>query len=226
MPVFRPFYLPSDLLQALGEHTGHFWSDPAMESVICDAVRAWMKPAPAAAPSTTTSSGAGYQWKNVFLPEGTKLRASFGHQPWSAVVEGAEIRYDGHSISPSRFANLQGSGNRNAWKAIWLRLPGSDEWILADAVRTARKASVARLLGTEVHEAKLPPHEKKAVACCQDHRKGKRAMGQAPVKLLTYYSFITDAAQSEAAGRQTSGPRRSRRLRASSIRRYGGTAWP
>ena len=226
MPIFRPFYLPSDLLEALGEHTGHFWSDPAMEPIICDAVRAWMKPAPAATQEPDAASESGYQWKHVFLPQGTRLRASFGRLSWFAVVEGEEIMHDGHAISPSRFANLQGSGNRNAWKAVWLRLPGSDEWLLANVVRAARKAAVARLLGTESHEQIQPPQQKKAVACCQDHRKGKRAMGQAPVKLLTYYSFITDAAQSAAADRQTSGLRRSRRWRASSIRRYGGTAWP
>ena len=43
-----PIYVPADLMQALGEHTGHFWSDPAMEPIIYDAIRAWMKPAPAA----------------------------------------------------------------------------------------------------------------------------------------------------------------------------------
>jgi len=40
-------------------------------------------------------------------------------------------------MSPSQFANLRGSGNRNAWKAVWLRLPGSDEWLLADVCRSA-----------------------------------------------------------------------------------------
>lgn len=226
MPIDRPIYLPSDLLEALGEHTGHFWSDPALEDVVCEAVRAWMKPAAAAGQQPATVSETGYQWKEVFLPEGTKLRTCFGGQSWFAVVEGAEIRYGGHAISPSRFANLQGSGNRNAWKAVWLRLPGSEEWLLADVCRSARKAAIARLLGAERQEEAQPRHEKKAVACCQDHRKGKRAMGQAPVKLLTYYLFLTDAAQSAAAARQTCGQGRSRRWRASSIRRYGGTAWP
>lgn len=226
MTIHRPMYLPSDLLQALGEHTGHFWSDPAMEDIVCDAVRAWMKPAPATPQQAAAGGEAGYQWKEVYLPEGTRLRASFGRQPWFAVVEDAEIKYGEHAISSSCFANLYGSGNRNAWKAVWLRLPGSEEWLLADVCRSARKAAIARLLGAEIQKEAPPPHEKKAVACCQDHRKGKRAMGQAPVKLLTYYLFLTDAAQSAAAAHRTSGQGRSRRLRASSIRRYGGTAWP
>jgi len=44
-------------------------------------------------------------------------------------------------------AYLRGSGNRNAWKAVWLRLPGSEEWLLANVCRSARKMAIARLLG-------------------------------------------------------------------------------
>ncbi|WP_254504547.1 hypothetical protein [Duganella vulcania] len=101
-------------------------------------------------------SEAGYQWKQVFLPAGTRLRASFGSQPYFATVVGAEIKYEGHAVSPSCFVNLHGSGNRNAWKAIWLRLPGTSEWLLADVCRSARKAAIARL-----HEGSAPAaHDK------------------------------------------------------------------
>ena len=54
-------FLPGELLLALGEHTGHFWSSPMLEPIICDAVRAWMKPAPAAPQSPAAPSEAGYQ---------------------------------------------------------------------------------------------------------------------------------------------------------------------
>jgi hypothetical protein len=74
-------------------------------------------------------------------------------------VEGTQIKHGEHAVSPSCFANLHGSGNRNAWKAIWLRLPGSDEWLLADVCRSARKAAIARLLGDAV-QADRPPQEK------------------------------------------------------------------
>ncbi|MES2347954.1 MAG: hypothetical protein V4641_10345 [Pseudomonadota bacterium] len=60
-----PIRVPSDVLEALGEFTGHFWSD-------------------------------------------------FDHQYYFAMVAGAEIKYGEHVVSPSCFANLQGSGNRNA----------------------------------------------------------------------------------------------------------------
>ncbi|WP_295996551.1 hypothetical protein [Rugamonas sp.] len=141
--------VPTDLLEALGEHTGHFWSDPLMEPIIWDAIRALMNPAPAAPQQPAVPSEAGYQWKQVFLPEGTKLRASFGRQPYFAVVEGAEIKCGEQSMSPSGFANLYGSGNRNAWKAIWLRLPGSDAWLLADVFRSARNKAIARMFGDD-----------------------------------------------------------------------------
>ncbi|MQA40540.1 hypothetical protein, partial [Rugamonas aquatica] len=111
-------------------------------------------------------SEAGYQWKEVFLPEGTRLRASFGRQQYFATVAGAEIKYGKHAVSPSCFANLQGSGNRNAWKAIWLRLPGSDAWLLADVCRAARKAAIARLLAGEAQDDRQ--HTPAAIKPAQD----------------------------------------------------------
>ena len=154
-----PIRVPPDLLEALGAHTGHFWSSLELEPIICDMIRDYMKPPPAVPAQPAGPSEAGYQWKEVFLPEGTRLRASFDRKPYFATVDGAEIKYGEHVISPSCFANLHGSGNRNAWKAIWLRLPGSDEWLLADVCRSARKAAIARLLGGASHEAaRYPPN--------------------------------------------------------------------
>jgi len=58
-----------------------------------------------------------------------------------------EIRHEDQPISPSKFANLHGSGNRNAWKVIWLRFPGSEQWVLADTCRTLQKAETMRMFG-------------------------------------------------------------------------------
>ncbi len=157
-----PIRVPSDLLESLGEFTGQCWSDSlALEPFICEAIRNYVHPAAAAqARPATASGGAGYQWKQVFLPEGTRLRASFGGRCYFAQVEGGEIKYGEHAMSPSRFANLQGSGNRNAWKAIWLCLPGSEEWLLADVCRSARQAAIARLIGDGA-PAGRPPQARK-----------------------------------------------------------------
>jgi hypothetical protein len=124
--LLHPIYLPADLLEELAKRTGHFWSGPENEAIVVEAVRALLKPEPAApsaralpvapaamtapAPVPAARSDAGYQWKQVFLPEGTTLRACFGGRPYFATVEGAQIQYGGHAISPSGFANLHGSG--------------------------------------------------------------------------------------------------------------------
>lgn len=159
--LFHPIRVPADLLVSLGEFTGNFWSDGlALEPFICEAIRNYIQPAPAVQTQATAPTQAGYQWKQVFLPEGTRLRARFGGRSYFARVEGEEIKHGEQAMSPSRFANLQGSGNRNAWKAIWLCLPGSDEWLLADVCRSARKAAIARLLGDDV-PAEQPPQARK-----------------------------------------------------------------
>ncbi|MES2162122.1 MAG: hypothetical protein V4476_13275 [Pseudomonadota bacterium] len=169
-----PIRVPDDVLVELGEFTGTFWSDSfAQEPFVIEAIRNYIKPATPAPQQPVEATEAGYQWKQVFLPEGTRLRASFGRQPYFATVVGAEIKYDGHAVSPSCFANLHGSGNRNAWKAVWLRLPGSNEWLLADVCRSARKAAIARLheggaladkRPADVESAPAPPAERRPAA--------------------------------------------------------------
>jgi len=74
------------------------------------------------------SEGEGYQWKRLFLPEGTRLRISFHGQQRFACVEGGTILSDGMATTPSRFANQDGCGSRNAWQAIWLQFPGERDW--------------------------------------------------------------------------------------------------
>lgn len=156
-----PMYVSIETLTALGELTGHFWADAiSLEPRIDDAIRHYIssqsKPAPAAnQPSASleparSSEAAGYQWKQLFLPQGTKLRASFGKESYFAAVMGDQIKCGEQSLSPSAFANLKGCGNRNAWKAIWLLLPGSEQWLLADVVRASRHTAIARLFGDDV----------------------------------------------------------------------------
>lgn len=152
-----PYRLPNELMEEFGTFSGVHWSGWEIEPLICDAIRAYMKPAPAAQLQQAAGGDAGYQWKQVFLPEGTRLRASFGRKPYFAVVQGSEIRCGEQSLSPSAFANLQGSGNRNAWKAVWLRFPGNDQWVLADTCRVQQKAVIARLFGAaEAQQATAP----------------------------------------------------------------------
>jgi hypothetical protein len=81
----------------------------------------------------------GYQWKKVFLPNGTLLRTVFDGKNYHCVVDGGQIRYKGVAMSPSGFANVVGGVRRNAWKVIWILFPDSGQWHLAESLR-ARKA--------------------------------------------------------------------------------------
>ena len=42
----------------------------------------------------------GYQWKSLFLPEGTELRMHAAGRSFYARVEGDELVFDGHPVSP------------------------------------------------------------------------------------------------------------------------------
>lgn len=80
----------------------------------------------------------GYQWKHLFLPDGTLLRTIFNGKNFHCHVEGDHIRFNGEIISPSGFANAVGGVRRNAWKAIWILFPDSSVWKLAGTLRTKK----------------------------------------------------------------------------------------
>jgi hypothetical protein len=102
------------------------------------AIREWMtrnNPESFAMPETC-----GYQWKHLFLPNGTLLRTIFNGKNFHCLVEKDHIRYNGQDISPSGFVNTVGGVRRNAWKVIWILFPNSSVWKLAGTLRT-RKTS-------------------------------------------------------------------------------------
>ncbi len=90
------------------------------------------------------NAAAGYQWKALFLPDGTLLRTVFGGKNHHCLVEGDQIVYQGHSVSPSGFINAVGGIRRNAWRCTWILLPDRKDWQLADALRTPARPRLAR----------------------------------------------------------------------------------
>lgn len=85
-----------------------------------------------------TTVAAGYQWKHVFLPNGTLLRTVFNGKNYHCLVEGDSLRFNGEPTSPSRFANAVGGTRRNAWRVIWVLFPNTTVWKLADRLRPKR----------------------------------------------------------------------------------------
>jgi hypothetical protein len=86
----------------------------------------------------------GFQWKNVFLPDGSRLRTSYHHSVEFARVVGDEILLeDGAAVTPSQFANRHAKG-RNAWRFIWVRFPGEGYWVRAVDCRTRADEQLKR----------------------------------------------------------------------------------
>ena len=99
---------------------------------------------------------AGYQWKHLFLPSGTLLRTVFAGKNHHAIVEGDQILYQGATVSPSRFVNAVGGIRRNAWRAVWIRFPESNEWKLADTLRNRHRPRPARKAASSASQPAPP----------------------------------------------------------------------
>ena len=99
---------------------------------------------------------AGYQWKRLFLPNGTVLRTVFAGKNCHCVVEGDRIVYDKRAVSPSGFVNAVGGIRRNAWKCTWILFPDSKDWKLADSLRTRAQARHVRKRAGAVQQERWP----------------------------------------------------------------------
>jgi hypothetical protein len=106
----------------------------------------------------------GYQWKHVFLPNGTLLRTVFSGKNHHCTVEDDRILYEGRAVSPSGFVNAIGGIRRNAWKSLWVLLPDEKTWKLADSLRPPKRTNRARarkpsmpLLDATASMPKAPP---------------------------------------------------------------------
>ena len=54
------------------------------------------------------------------------------------------LLYNGQLVSPSGFVNAVGGVRRKAWRCLWILLPGTRQWALADTLRTGERLRRAR----------------------------------------------------------------------------------
>lgn len=99
---------------------------------------------------------AGYQWKRLFLPDGTVLRTVFSGKNHHCHVEGDRIVYAKRVVSPSGFVNAVGGIRRNAWKSTWILFPDSKEWKLADTLRSRERPRSTRKAASAVPQEPQP----------------------------------------------------------------------
>ena len=81
----------------------------------------------------------GYSWKSLFLPSGTVLRLRYESEYRYAKIEGDKLVYDGAPIrSPNQFALSVTGGARDAWRDVWIKRPGDDDFVVANSLRPKR----------------------------------------------------------------------------------------
>jgi hypothetical protein len=115
--------------------------------VVATAIDYWMANADWKPELLVESDTRGYQWKNVFLSDGTQIRMQYQGSYSYAKVEGDELIYQGKPISPGSLAKtIAGGYNRNAWRDLWIKRPEDKEWILADELRAQPKLTAEMLL--------------------------------------------------------------------------------
>ena len=102
--------------------------------IVAEAVDEWTRrhnPDALAMPVTN-----GYQWKSLFLPDGTVLRTVLGGKNYHCVVKADQILYNEQAVSPSGCVNAVGGVRRNAWRCTWILFPNSKVWKMADTLRS------------------------------------------------------------------------------------------
>jgi hypothetical protein len=123
-----------DFLRSKGDPT-----DPVL--VVANAIDYWMQNADWKPELLSESSARGYQWKNLFMPQGTEIRMQYKGVYTYAKVEGDDILYRGETTTPATLANTVAGSSRNAWRDLWIKRPGDHEWLLADDCRRESQGS-------------------------------------------------------------------------------------
>jgi hypothetical protein len=77
----------------------------------------------------------GYQWKDLFLPHGTRLRIIHRGHCYMAQVEGNLLVTEGKIVTPSAWATTVCGSVRNAWRDISVRRNYREAWTHASDLR-------------------------------------------------------------------------------------------
>src|SRR5450830_1248966 len=77
----------------------------------------------------------GYQWKEVFLPHGSRLRIMHHGHSYRAQVEGDLLMADGKITTPNAWVAEVCGVVRNAWRDIYVRRSHTEGWTHASDLR-------------------------------------------------------------------------------------------
>jgi hypothetical protein len=106
-----------------------------LSEAINSAIELWLSEQAKLPAGCDPASLRGYQWKSLFLPDGTVLRSwSYGENNY-ARVEGDLIIHEGKAVSPNQFAQSFARTTRNAWTDLYIRRPEDKQFKLACRLR-------------------------------------------------------------------------------------------
>ncbi len=132
------------LLRELAEHLQLHGSNLSTDEAGLTAIRTWIDARQASALPEPPGPGFGYQWKELFLPDGTELRMSTCGNTFHARVIDDRIDYQGRSVSPRGLTLAIAGEGRNAWRDLWLKLPGERYWKQAQRCRSEQRRALVQ----------------------------------------------------------------------------------
>jgi hypothetical protein len=131
--------------------------DPSV--IVLAAVEFWLAHQQKRQPEEPTTGVRGYQWKSLFLPEGTMVRlTSYGEYHY-ACVEGDSIMHEGRALSPNQFTALHANSVRNAWNDLYIRRPGDKFYKVARQLRRELAADSCLPVSAKTPSPRSAPHE-------------------------------------------------------------------
>ena len=169
-----PPILPATVLDELRSYLRESGSTLSPSEALIKAVQLWIAKGRADA-----MPAQGYQWKQLFLPEGTRIRLRAFDVWHNAAVVGDELIYKGKAMSPHHMAKQAAGDGRNAWREIWIRMPGQKRWANAGILRAQLVKQIAAVPAT--------PEESMRIAA--------KAMSDALSTALTLVAHANDQAQ-------------------------------
>jgi hypothetical protein len=145
-------------------------ADPA--EAVDTAVRYWLTAMKQGDGDGARTTPRGYQWKSLFLPDGSWLRMAYRGDHEYATVEGDQIMYRGRPTTPNQFASNHTNTVRNAWHDISIRMPGEKTWKMAYQRR--------KELELAARQAKNPPEAVEAVPASPPRAAGGSVIPKPP----------------------------------------------
>lgn len=184
---------PTAALRHLSAFLQEIESELTVEQAATMAINQWIAAARGHPANISLPPMRGYQWKALFLPEGSGLRMYLDGQFHYAQVDGDKIFYQGRSVTPHSFTTECGGRCRNAWRDLWVLLPGERQWQPASELR--------RICEQELAARQLAPTE--AASPVEAVRAAAQCMSEALHAALAMVEYSRDQAAARVERRVT-----------------------